>query len=114
MQFTKRLRPAVMAGEITTSIGIWQKPHVKVGGRYPMGAGHIEVTSMREIAMDDVTAPLARASGFDGVVDLLKTAKHGAGERIYLIDFVYREGRPNINVPRPSSAPRGPRRSASR
>jgi hypothetical protein len=32
---------------------------------------------------------LARESGFLGVVDLLKVAKHGKGERIYLIRFRY-------------------------
>jgi hypothetical protein len=32
---------------------------------------------------------LARQSGFKGVVDLLKTAKHGSGTNVYLIDFDY-------------------------
>jgi len=32
--FTKRLRPGVRSGEITCSVRIWQRPHVKVGGRY--------------------------------------------------------------------------------
>jgi hypothetical protein len=52
---------------------------VKVGGRYRLGAGQIEVTAMREIAFADITPELARRSGFKGVVDLLKTAKHGRG-----------------------------------
>jgi hypothetical protein len=32
---------------------------------------------------------LARESGFLGVVDLLKVAKHGKGENIYLVRFHY-------------------------
>jgi hypothetical protein len=32
---------------------------------------------------------LARESGFLGVVDLLKVAKHGPGENIYLVRFHY-------------------------
>ena len=32
---------------------------------------------------------LARASGFEGVVDLLKVAEHGRGENIYLVRFHY-------------------------
>jgi hypothetical protein len=32
----------------------------------------------------------ARRSGFAGVIDLLKVAKHGAGENVYLIDFRYK------------------------
>jgi hypothetical protein len=91
MQFTKRLREPVMRGEVTCSVRIWRRPHVKVGGRYPLGPGFIEVTALREIAMDDITPALARRSGFAGVVDLLKVAKHGPGERVFLVEFVYRE-----------------------
>lgn len=37
MVFTKRLRERVMRREITCSVRIWQKPHVRVGGRYFLG-----------------------------------------------------------------------------
>jgi hypothetical protein len=92
MMFTKRLREPVMRGEITCSVRIWSSPHVKVGGRYRLGEGAIEVTSIREISMQDITPDLARRSGFLGVVDLLRVAKHGPGERIYLVEFEYRPG----------------------
>ncbi len=69
---------------------IWQRPHVKVGGRYALGPGSIEVTSIRQITLDHITPELARRSGFDGVVDLLKVAKHGPGENVYLVEFEYR------------------------
>jgi hypothetical protein len=91
MMFTKRLREPVMRGEVTCSVRIWQRPHVKVGGRYPLGPGWVEVTSIREISLRDVTPELARRSGFAGVVDLFKVAKHGPGERVYLIEFDYDE-----------------------
>lgn len=90
MMFTMRLREPVMAGEVTCSVRIWQSPRVKVGGRYPLGPGHIEVTSIRQISLSDVTPALARQSGFAGVVDLLKVAKHGPGEKVYLVEFEYR------------------------
>jgi hypothetical protein len=90
MTFAKRLREGVMRGDITCSVRIWQRPHVKVGGRYRLGPGAIEVTGMREIGFADITPSLARRSGFEGVVDLLKIAKHGPGERVFLIDFVWR------------------------
>jgi hypothetical protein len=89
MQFTKRLREGVRQGTITCSVRIWMRPKVTVGGRYRMEGGFIEVTSIREISMEDVTPELARASGFKGVVDLLKIAKHGSGQNIYLIRFRY-------------------------
>ena len=91
MMFTKRLREPVMRGEVTCSVRIWQRPHVKVGGRYPLGPGAIEVTAIREISMQDITPDLARRSGFLGVVDLLKVAKHGPGERVYLVEFEYHD-----------------------
>ena len=90
MVFSKRLREPVMRGEITCSVRIWQSPRVKVGGRYALGDGAIEVTSIHQISLADITPALARRSGFAGVVDLLKTAKHGAGEKVYLIEFEYR------------------------
>lgn len=89
MTFTKRLHGGIVRGEITCSIRIWQRPHVKVGGRYALGAGEIEVDSIRRIELRDVTPALARRSGFNGVVDLLKVAKHGRGENVYLIEFHY-------------------------
>lgn len=90
MTFTKRLRPGIMAGEITCSVRIWRRPHVKVGGRYRMESGAVEVTRLTEIGMEDITPALARRSGFAGVVDLLKVAKHGPGERVFLVEFEYR------------------------
>jgi len=71
------------------------RPHVKVGGRYRMEEGEIEVDSILPIEMADITPDLARASGFKGVVDLLKVAKHGRGENVYLVRFHYvAPGRP--------------------
>jgi hypothetical protein len=105
MMFTKRLREPVMRGEVTCSVRIWQRPHVKVGGRYPLGGvapGTIEVTGIREITLDHITPELARRSGFAGVVDLLKIAKHGSGERVFLVDFVYR---PPADAARKRAAP---------
>jgi hypothetical protein len=89
MVFTKRLREGVRRGEITCSVRIWIRPHVKVGGRYPMADGQIEIDSITPIGFPDITPALARESGFLGVLDLLKVAKHGKGENIYLVRFHY-------------------------
>jgi len=90
MVFTKRLREGVRRGEITCSVRIWMRPHVKVGGRYRVDdEGEIEVDSIRPIGFPDITPQLARESGFLGVIDLLKVAKHGRGENIYLVRFHY-------------------------
>lgn len=71
----------------------WTRLHVKVGNRYPMEEGEIEIDSVEPIGLPDITPQLARESGFLGVIDLLKVAKHGKGERIYLIRFHYRKPR---------------------
>jgi hypothetical protein len=102
MMFAKRLREAVRRGEITCSVRIWMRPHVRVGARYRMDEGEIEVDSIEPIGFLDITPSLARESGFLGVLDLLKVAKHGKGENIYLIRFHY--------VP-PASRPRPQRKT---
>lgn len=89
MMFTKRLREPVMRGDVTCSVRIWQKPKVRAGGRYALGPGHIVVSSIREMSLADVTPALARRSGFEGLVDLLKVARHGPGERVFLVEFDY-------------------------
>ncbi len=89
MTFTKRLREGVRRGEITCSVRIWMSPRVAVGKRYRMEEGEIEVDSIETIGFPDITPELARTSGFLGVLDLLKVAKHGKGENIYLVRFHY-------------------------
>jgi len=54
-----------------------------------MEEGEIEVDSVLPIGFADITPELARESGFMGVVDLLKVAKHGPGENVYLVRFHY-------------------------
>ena len=101
MVFAKRLREGVINGQITCTIRIWTSPHVKVGGRYRMDEGEIEIESITPIGFPDITPALARESGFTGVLDLLKVAQHGKGSNIYLIRFHYIPPRPTR---RPKSA----------
>lgn len=89
MVFSKRLREGVRSGAITCSVRIWMRPKVKVGHRYRMEDGEIEVDSIEQIALYDITHQLAIESGFLGVIDLLKVAKHGRGDNVYLVRFHY-------------------------
>ena len=52
-----------------------------------MEDGEIEIDSIDPIGLPDITPQLAKASGFLGIVDLLKVAKHGKGDNIYLVRF---------------------------
>ena len=54
-----------------------------------MGEGQIVVDSIVPIRLADITYDLARESGFSSVDDLLKIAKHGRGDNVYLIRFHY-------------------------
>ena len=104
MVFTKRLREGIRRGEITCSVRFWMNARVRVGGRYAVPGekengkgkiksageeGEIEVDSIELIGFPDITPQLAQESGFLGVLDLLKVAKHGKGEKIYLVRFHY-------------------------
>ena len=54
-----------------------------------MDDGHIVVNSIEPISIKELTHDLARESGFDSVNELLGVAKHGSGNKIYLIRFHY-------------------------
>jgi len=100
--FQRRFHERIVKGEIGCTVRIWQRPHVKVGGRYALGGGAVVVDKIYETQLDDVTPALARRCGFESLVDLLKVAKHGAGERVFVIDFHY-DGKAG-GRPQPSTA----------
>jgi hypothetical protein len=89
MIFTKHLREGVRRGRIRCSVRVWTRPHVKAGNKYQMDDGHIVVDSITAISLNDITDDLARESGFPTVEELLRIARHGRGEHIYLIRFHY-------------------------
>jgi hypothetical protein len=92
MMFAKPLRERVRSGEITTSVRIWLTPRVKIGGRYPLLDGQIEVVRLQEVDLDDVTEAMALEGGLESLEALMKTARHGRGERVFIVDFVFVPG----------------------
>ena len=114
MIFAKRLRQGVREGRITCSVRIWRRPHVTPGKRYRMEDGEIEVDSILPMSLGDITPELARESGFRGLVDLLKVAKHGPGENVYLVRFHYippvAEEKRRATAPRRRTKPRPAKR----
>jgi len=89
MVFSKPLRERIRSGRIRSTIRIWTRLQVKVGGRYPMEGGHVVVDSITPMTEREITDDLARESGFASVADLLRIAKHGRGKNVYLIRFHY-------------------------
>ncbi|THD80754.1 MAG: ASCH domain-containing protein [Phenylobacterium sp.] len=92
LSFTKRLREPIRRGEITCTVRIWHSLRVKIGARYPLEGGHVEVTRIQHVDRSDITEEIARRSGFADLADLMGVAQHGSGEQVFLIDFVYDEG----------------------
>ena len=89
MVFAKRLRGGVCRGGYHLQHTDLDASPREGGGRYRMGEGEIEVDSIESIGFPDITPQLAREFGLLGVLDLLKVAKHGKGDNIYLIRFHY-------------------------
>jgi hypothetical protein len=54
-----------------------------------MDEGHIVVDSIAPIEITDITDDLARESGFESADALLEIAKHGIGDKVYLVRFHY-------------------------
>ena len=54
-----------------------------------MDEGEILIDSIDLISLHDITDDLAIESGFQGRADLLKVAKHGSGDNVYLVRFRY-------------------------
>ena len=88
MLFQRRFHEGIRTGQITCTVRIWQRLHVKLGGRCALGGGALVVDKIRETDLDDLTPSLARRCGFPSLADLLQTAKHGPGERVFIIDFI--------------------------
>jgi hypothetical protein len=54
-----------------------------------MDEGEIVIDAIELISLNDITHDLAIESGFESRADLLKVAKHGSGDNVYLIRFHY-------------------------
>lgn len=89
--FSRELRDAVARGEITVTIRRWDRPQVKVGGRYRTPGAVIEVDSMELMPFSAVTDEDVRASGESGLEALRARAAHSGPiddeTLVYRIEF---------------------------
>lgn len=91
MQFSRDLRPYVIAGDVSVSFRLWSRPKVRVGGRYPVGPAFIEVDSVELVPFGSVTvADVARAGETD-LESLRRRAAHAGpityDTLVYRIEF---------------------------
>jgi hypothetical protein len=76
VEFSRELRPAVLAGEVTVSFRLWRRPQVKPGGRYRVGDGQIEVDSVDLVPFSSIDDDDLRATGEADVEALRRRAAH--------------------------------------
>ena len=91
VEFSRDLRPNVIAGDITVSFRLWSRPKVRVGGRYPVGPAFIEVDSVELLPFSCVTeADVVRAGEAD-LESLRRRAAHAGpvtdDTLVYRVEF---------------------------
>lgn len=91
MQFSPELREPVASGEITVSVRLWQRPQVRVGGRYRVADAVIEVTSVELMPFAAITAADVRDCGETDREALRQRAAHAGpiaeDTLVYRIEF---------------------------
>jgi hypothetical protein len=74
--FQKRFHEGLVNGAVRLTFRLWDKPHVKVGGRYrvhPIGV--VEVDSVEHVTLAQITDDDARAGGFSTREELVEYMK---------------------------------------
>lgn len=80
--FQKRFHEGLVSGAVTVTFRRWDKPHVRVGGRYrchPIGV--LEVDRVDRVKVKAITEKDAKASGFasrSDLVDYIRSARDEA------------------------------------
>ncbi len=91
MQFSRELRSDVLAGDITLSIRLWKRLQVRVGGRYSVGLGEIEVDAIELVPFAAVTDEDVRRAGEPDREMLRQRAAHAGPideeTLVYRIEF---------------------------
>jgi hypothetical protein len=91
MEFSPELREAVLGGDISVSFRLWRQPRVKVGGRYRVGAGQIEVDAVVLMPFSAVSAEDVVASGEVDREALRRRAAHSGpiteDTLVYRVEF---------------------------
>jgi hypothetical protein len=91
MNFSRELRDDVISGDITVSFRLWQRPQVRVGGRYPVGSGYIEVDAMELMPFSAITPADLRRTGERDMESLRQRVAHAgpitSDTLLYRVEF---------------------------
>jgi hypothetical protein len=89
--FQKRFHEGLVSGSVTITFRRWDKPHVRVGGRYrchPIGV--LEVDRVDHIRAKDITERDAKKSGFAKRDELLAYIASARDEELHDETMLYR------------------------
>jgi hypothetical protein len=91
VEFSRDLRDDVIAGDITVSFRLWQRPKVRAGGRYRVGPALIEVDLIELVPFAAITSEDVRRSGEPDRETLRQRAAHAGpvtdDTLLYRIEF---------------------------
>jgi hypothetical protein len=89
--FQKRFHKGLLEGTVTITFRRWDKPHVRVGGRYrchPIGV--LEVDRVDRVTVRDITEDDAKRSGFDSRRELVEYIRSARDEALDQTSELYR------------------------
>jgi hypothetical protein len=91
VDFSPELRPAVIAGDVTVSVRLWQRPRVRAGGRYRVGPATIEVDSIELMPFSSISSDDVHRAGEPDRETLRHRAAHAGpitdDTLVYRIEF---------------------------
>jgi hypothetical protein len=91
VEFSRELRDDVLAGDITLSVRLWQRPRVKEGGRYRVGPGLIEIDAVELVPFSAISEADVRLAGEPDRETLRARAAHAGpideDTLVYRIEF---------------------------
>jgi uncharacterized protein YqfB (UPF0267 family) len=91
VEFSQDLRADVLSGRITVTFRLWRQPKVKVGGRYRVGAGQVEVDAIELVPFSSIDEEDLQKSGEADLESLRLRAAHAGPIRddtlLYRIEF---------------------------
>jgi hypothetical protein len=91
VEFSRELRERVLAGDITVTFRLWQRPRARVGGRHRVGPGTIEIDSVELVPFASIDETDLRRSGESDRDALRRRAAHAGpvadDTLLYRIEF---------------------------
>jgi hypothetical protein len=91
VQFSADLREPVLAGSVTLTFRLWTRPKVKLGGRYRVGPGEIEIDDIELVPFSTVSTRDVRRCGEADRESLRRRTAHAGpvddDTLVYRIEF---------------------------